>query len=51
MLMHDLGHPPFGHAGEDALDECLHEQGGFNHNAQALRIVELIESGSPVNRG
>jgi dGTPase len=44
MLMHDLGHPPFGHAGEDALDECLHEQGGFNHNAQALRIVELIES-------
>jgi dGTPase len=42
-LLHDIGHPPFGHAGEDALDECLAEHGGFDHNAQALRIVELIE--------
>ncbi len=42
-LMHDMGHPPFGHAGEDALNECCQEQGGFNHNAQALRIVERLE--------
>jgi dGTPase len=42
-LAHDLGHPPFGHAGEDALDQCLHSVGGFNHNAQALRIVEELE--------
>jgi len=46
-LMHDLGHPPFGHAGEDVLDECLREVGGFSHNAQALRIVELIEQRYP----
>ena len=38
-LVHDLGHPPFGHAGEDLLDECLRAEGGFSHNAQALRIV------------
>jgi dGTPase len=42
-LQHDLGHPPFGHAGEDTLDECLQAHGGFNHNAQALRIVEELE--------
>lgn len=41
---HDMGHPPFGHAGEDVLDECLREVGGFNHNAQAVRICELLES-------
>lgn len=46
-LMHDLGHPPFGHAGEDVLDECLAEDGGFSHNAQALRIVELLEQRYP----
>jgi dGTPase len=42
-LVHDLGHPPFGHAGEDVLDECLKMAGGFCHNGQALRIVELLE--------
>jgi dGTPase len=42
-LAHDLGHPPFGHSGEQVLDECLKERGGFNHNAQALRICERLE--------
>jgi len=43
-LVHDLGHPPFGHAGEDVLDECLRDEGGFSHNAQALRIVTQLET-------
>src|SRR5438105_4344518 len=39
-LAHDLGHPPFGHAGESALDACMKEHGGFEHNRHGLRIVE-----------
>src|ERR671916_722486 len=42
-LSHDLGHTPFGHTGEDALDECMAVFGGFDHNAQALRIVTRLE--------
>jgi dGTPase len=42
-LGHDLGHPPFGHSGEDALAEGMAPYGGFDHNAQTLRIVELLE--------
>ncbi|QDU91072.1 Deoxyguanosinetriphosphate triphosphohydrolase [Pirellulimonas nuda] len=46
-LLHDIGHPPFGHAGEDVLDAKLEGVGGFNHNAQALRIVERLEQRYP----
>src|SRR4051812_18129111 len=42
-LAHDLGHPPFGHAGEEALDECMRDHGGFEHNLHGLRIVEVLE--------
>ena len=42
-LAHDLGHPPFGHAGEEALDALLADEGGFEHNRHSLRIVEELE--------
>jgi dGTPase len=50
-LAHDLGHPPFGHAGEDALNEAMASIGGFDHNAQSLRIVTLLEHRYAAFRG
>ena len=43
-LSHDLGHTPFGHAGEEVLNQCMKRHGGFNHNIQTLRIVTLLEN-------
>lgn len=43
-LAHDLGHTPFGHAGQDALNECMQTYGGFEHNLQSLRVVDVLES-------
>jgi len=42
-LAHDLGHTPFGHAGQDALNDCMQDHGGFEHNLQSLRIVDKLE--------
>ncbi len=42
-LAHDLGHTPFGHAGQDVLNECMTDHGGFEHNLQSLRVVDLLE--------
>jgi len=42
-LAHDLGHTPFGHAGQEALNACMKEYGGFEHNLQSLRVVDLLE--------
>ena len=42
-LAHDLGHTPFGHTGQDALNECMRDHGGFEHNLQSLRVVDLLE--------
>ncbi|MBI4515891.1 MAG: deoxyguanosinetriphosphate triphosphohydrolase [Deltaproteobacteria bacterium] len=50
-LAHDLGHTPFGHAGERVLDELMRPHGGFEHNAQSLRIVDLLEERYPNFRG
>ena len=46
-LAHDLGHPPFGHGGENALDAALADAGGFDHNAHTIRIVTLLEMPYP----
>lgn len=46
-LAHDLGHTPFGHAGQTALNACMQDFGGFEHNLQSLRVVELLESRYP----
>ncbi len=46
-LAHDLGHSPFGHSGEEMLDECMREHGGFEHNDQSLRVVDLLETPYP----
>src|SRR5882724_4784512 len=46
-LAHDLGHPPFGHSGEEMLAECMRDHGGFDHNRQSLRAVELLETAYP----
>jgi dGTPase len=46
-LAHDLGHTPFGHAGQDALDDCMKPHGGFEHNLQSLRVVDLLEQRYP----
>ncbi|MCA8949545.1 MAG: dNTP triphosphohydrolase [Planctomycetes bacterium] len=43
-LAHDLGHPPFGHVGEEALDEAMQAHGGFRHNAQGARVVDTLEA-------
>src|SRR6478736_1896223 len=50
-LAHDLGHPPFGHSGEEMLDECMRDHGGFDHNKQSQRVVELLETAYPVFPG
>ena len=50
-LAHDIGHPPFGHAGEDALEVALEDHGGFDHNAHTLRTLMLLESPYPRFRG
>ena len=46
-LAHDLGHAPFGHSGEEMLAECMREHGGFDHNRQSMRVVELLETPYP----
>ncbi|MEO7940573.1 MAG: deoxyguanosinetriphosphate triphosphohydrolase [Burkholderiaceae bacterium] len=46
-LSHDLGHTPFGHAGQDALNDCMGDFGGFEHNLQSLRVVDLLEERYP----
>ena len=50
-LAHDLGHTPFGHAGQDALNECMKDHGGFEHNLQSLRVVDRLEQRYPAFDG
>ena len=50
-LAHDLGHTPFGHAGQDVLDECMRAHGGFEHNLQSLRVVDHLEQRYPAFDG
>ena len=50
-LAHDLGHTPFGHAGQDALNDCMSEFGGFEHNLQSLRVVDCLEERYPAYDG
>ena len=50
-LAHDLGHTPFGHAGQDALNECMASYGGFEHNLQSLRVVDELEERYPAFNG
>ena len=50
-LAHDLGHTPFGHAGQDALHECMQDHGGFEHNLQSLRVVDQLEERYPAFDG
>ena len=50
-LAHDLGHTPFGHAGQDALHECMQGHGGFEHNLQSLRVVDRLEQRYPAYDG
>ena len=50
-LAHDLGHPPFGHTGESALNESMEKHGGFNHNDQTLRVITLLERRHPDYNG
>jgi dGTPase len=50
-LAHDLGHSPFGHSGEEMLAECMRAHGGFDHNRQSLRVVELLENPYPTFPG
>ncbi|MDO9284793.1 MAG: dNTP triphosphohydrolase, partial [Aquabacterium sp.] len=50
-LAHDLGHTPFGHAGQDALHDCMQAHGGFEHNLQSLRVVDRLEIRYPAFDG
>src|SRR6478672_531971 len=50
-LAHDLGHTPFGHAGQDALHDCMRDHGGFEHNLQSLRVVDELEERYPAYNG
>jgi len=50
-LAHDLGHTPFGHAGQDTLNDCMRDHGGFEHNLQSLRVIDALEERYPAFNG